>query len=364
MVTNTTTSHEATWSEVQSLLRRASERICPVRNAAGRPQAESSYLGGSMDEFSEFVSHNEFELAWDALAAVADKVQVPPEFWDELAEAALLMELPRKRRDAEKRATAEREDLIATAFRDTREGGSTDLVVADPVRNRRFLQRCRELGLCGTDFAMNWLLFNSRKAGKLWGISDTRRYTIPVARRADFEFASEIAVRFVQREHQDPSLDKIICDPELVRLFDSTASRLAPGFTQLEYRWAAFGLRKSRSLPREPRSLEMPEFCTVGPITAIRPEGIPETGGVYLLKSRTQSLFVGETLNLRHRMETHLRAGHGAIPSWLYPSSGPIILDFAELADTKAATRRSVELAAILAFQPLFNYVHSVSQAA
>src|SRR5689334_23575701 len=42
--------------------------------------------------------------------------------------------------------------LILQAFLEVRDGYSADRVIADPVTDRAFLRRCRELGLPGTDF--------------------------------------------------------------------------------------------------------------------------------------------------------------------------------------------------------------------
>ncbi len=51
---------------------------------------------GTLDEFAEFLDNNEFELAWDALATVAERVKGPAHCWHKLARAASLMHLPAK----------------------------------------------------------------------------------------------------------------------------------------------------------------------------------------------------------------------------------------------------------------------------
>ena len=66
----------------------------------------------------------------------------------------------------------------------------------------------------------------------------------------EFEYASELAVRHLQRT-KNVSLDQIICDPELAQEFDDFAKLLAPGkHSPLEYRWVALGLRKAGKLPQ------------------------------------------------------------------------------------------------------------------
>src|SRR5262249_12024721 len=52
---------------------------------------------------------------------------------------------------------------------------STDRVIADPELDARFLERCRQHGATGSDFNLNWRLFNARKAGHLGDIPNARR---------------------------------------------------------------------------------------------------------------------------------------------------------------------------------------------
>ena len=44
-----------------------------------------------------------------------------------------------------------------------RAGVDIDRVIADPEMNHAFLHRCRELGISGTDYDLNWRLMNARK---------------------------------------------------------------------------------------------------------------------------------------------------------------------------------------------------------
>ncbi len=208
--------------------------------------------------------------------------------------------------------------LILQAFLETREGYSADRVIADPELDRRFLRRCRELNLAGTDFDLNWKLFNARKGKVLASLPKTKRYTVSSERRDEFEFASEIAARYIQQTHGTKSLDKIICDPDLAAEFDKAASRLALGFTPLEYRWVALGLRKAHRLTPEMRDAQYPEFALLGDAKSVDPSSLPNSEGLYIFRSDQQAVFVGETHNLRHRIENHLRASHHqGMPDWL-----------------------------------------------
>jgi tetratricopeptide (TPR) repeat protein len=126
---------------------------------------------------------------------------------------------------------------VIRAFLDVRSGASIDFVLADPETNVRFIGRCRELGATTDEAALNWALIDARKRSRLPDdIGETRKYSVPAERRDQFEFASEIAARFVERQHGGASLDRIICTPALREDFDRAAGLLAPGFTPLEYR--------------------------------------------------------------------------------------------------------------------------------
>jgi hypothetical protein len=60
--------------------------------------------GGTLDEFQEFLDHNELELAWDALWEVAERTNAPAACWNNLARAAHLMQIPNKEKAAAQRA--------------------------------------------------------------------------------------------------------------------------------------------------------------------------------------------------------------------------------------------------------------------
>jgi hypothetical protein len=57
-----------------------------------------------LDEFDEFLAHNELELAWDALLAIAERTGAPTVCWDKLAQAADRMQLADKQAIAVRRA--------------------------------------------------------------------------------------------------------------------------------------------------------------------------------------------------------------------------------------------------------------------
>jgi site-specific DNA-methyltransferase (adenine-specific) len=124
-----------------------------------------------------------------------------------------------------------------------------------------------------------------------------------------FLFASEIALAKVANE-RDVSLDAILCDPELAQQFDRIAKSFCPGFTSLEYRWAALKLRKEAKNTRQRASQlrrdRIDRLCSARSITNMRTRWheLPQQAGVYLISGNEgrDKLYVGEALNLQQRL--------------------------------------------------------------
>jgi site-specific DNA-methyltransferase (adenine-specific) len=252
---------------------------------------------------------------------------------------------------------------IAQAYLEVRDGYSIDRVVADPELDRKLLRRCRDLGLAGTDFELNWRLFNGRKNKWLTDLPKTKNYT--PSRKDEFEFSSEIAIRYVQeqieaRERRHVSLDKIICDPDLAAEFDTIAARLAPGFSPLDYRWVALGVRKAAgryaSKAKEARVLSFTDFVST---LSVKASSIPTDQGVYLFRCEDESLFVGETDNLRQRIERHFDTSEcQGLPDWLYDrGSRGISLSFVPTPEVSSTERKIIELGTVHRLTPCFNYL-------
>lgn len=254
---------------------------------------------------------------------------------------------------------------LIRAFLEVRDGYSTDRVVADPELNRRFLERARQLGAIGTDFQLNWTLFNARKAGSISVPTKTRRYTVPG--KDEFEFATEMAISFIQRKLEREaghsiSLDKIICDPELAEQFDKTASLLAPGYRPLEYRWIVLGLRKARRFSKQAAEVDCPRFDSFGTAADIRAGKLPTGQGLYTIRTDRANIYIGETDNLRHRIEHHFESGGGKslLPEWLFEArKNEVQLGILPLGTTVLHEyRKTLELGCIGRFQPPLNYIN------
>ena len=138
---------------------------------------------------------------------------------------------------------------LVEAFGRSNDGYSLDRLIADPVLNRRFIAECEELGLSGDAKEWNWRLFNYRKAGKLQSVPTSKRTEMSWKDSEPFLFASEIALSSLLASGGH-SLDAILCDPDQAAQFDQLARQFAPGFTSLQYRWAALKLRKEAKFAR------------------------------------------------------------------------------------------------------------------
>jgi predicted GIY-YIG superfamily endonuclease len=245
---------------------------------------------------------------------------------------------------------------IEVAFRDVRDGWSPDRVVADPELNRRFLLRCREFNESASDRVLNLRLLNLRKAGGLTAGERSRATTF--ANIEDYRFASEIAARFLERREQ-LSLDTIICDPVLAAEFDAIAGQISPGYSPLQYRWAALNLRKSKRLrPEALRHLMSLQAVSLGRLEEIDFDRLPRVQGLYIFYSAAETLYVGEAQNLRRRIEKHLdHSDNKGLARWFWENGMTnVFLEFTELPEaTSKMARRAAERELIQSRRPTFN---------
>ncbi len=197
------------------------------------------------------------------------------------------------------------EEGIVAAFAATHEGFSADRVVVDPDLNQRFLAACREKGLVGGPRSWNMLLFRLRKSGRLVHLPTRQRTLLGWADCDPFLFASEIAWRMLLDQERAESLDEILCDPEIAAEFDRIAGCFAPGYSSLQYRWAALKLRKQSKLSRV-RADSLARPPKLGRPVALDdfdPQAAPPVPGVYLVgHPRSAKLYAGEAINLHSRL--------------------------------------------------------------
>jgi len=200
---------------------------------------------------------------------------------------------------------------VVEAFRLTHDGYSADRLIADPALNQQFTAACDRLGLVGDARTWNSLLLRQRKAGKLLDIETAKQTTVPWQECDAYMFASEIALQCMLDQGRAESLDEILCDPALAEEFDRQATRLAPGHQPFEYRWAALRVRKAAKQARSRGAVLNPprRLGESTPLAAFDPDTAPTAPGLYLVsENRNRKLYVGETADLRRRLQLQFGA--------------------------------------------------------
>lgn len=192
-------------------------------------------------------------------------------------------------------------DAVIDAYLESCAGFSPDRVIADPELNRGFLKNCRKHNLRVPPAELNLRLLNLRKRSAL---PRSKRRT-SISSQGEFSFAAEIAVRCLERRHQT-TLDRILCDPQLAAEFDDVAHSISPGFSSLQYRWAALRLRKLTQLKPEILG-RVVQVKLVGPMSVsdLNLADVPAEQGLYVVSSRQCVLYVGEAHSLRARLKKH-----------------------------------------------------------
>jgi hypothetical protein len=245
--------------------------------------------------------------------------------------------------------------VVRKAFLAIRGEYSPDVVIADPCLNQLFLDECRTRGLAAPALALNVTLLNLRKASDLKGLKSKR---VVVPNQEDFRFASEVAVRFLERRDKI-SLDQILCDPVRADEFDKIAAGIAPGFTALQYRCAALGLRKLKRLRPELLSkVVVAEAVVIRKVADLDPELIPTRSGLYIFLQSKEALYVGECENLRKRLGKHLdHSDNKGLAHWLWQyGTTDLHLEYHVLPmETSTRIRKALEAELIISRKPIFN---------
>jgi hypothetical protein len=246
-------------------------------------------------------------------------------------------------------------EVVRAAFLAVRGDRSPDVVIADPVINERFLLECQARGLADSPALLNQCLLNLRKSRDLQGINSRR---VPLRNQEDYCFASEIAVRFLERRDQN-SLDQILCDPAKAAEFDQIAADLAPGFSPFQYRWAALNLRKRKRLRPELLGKVVPaEAVETFRATDVKLDQVPVRPGLYLFFEPKQVLYVGECQNLRKRIGKHLdHSDNKGLAHWLWQQgAADLRVEYHVLpAGVAARARKAMEAELIHSRRPAFN---------
>jgi len=250
---------------------------------------------------------------------------------------------------------------IATAFRRTHDGRSTDDVIIDDELNARFVSACSELQLTLSAAELNRRLLGLRKSGRLGRVTRVR---VPLRDYEDYSHAAEIAARCME-DRYDLTVDRIFCDPARRTEFDAIAASIAPGFTPYQYRRAALRLRKTRQLRPEPvkrlEAFKADVQIRDASVYEADPELTPGSPGIYAFLDDTGYLYIGEADHLRSRLKKHL--SHSDRPGlarymWEH-GKGKIKLELFVFAPgtegMRRKSRRAFEASLIASRSPRFN---------
>jgi site-specific DNA-methyltransferase (adenine-specific) len=250
-------------------------------------------------------------------------------------------------------------DIVRDSFLAVRGDRSPDVVIADPDLNQRFLLECQARGLSHSPVVLNQCLLNLRKSSDLQGLRSRR---VPLRNQEDYRFASEIAVRFLERRDQI-NLDQILCDPVKAAEFDTIAADIAPGFSRFQYRWAALNLRKQKGLRPELLGRVVPaEAVVTVRARDVKLTEVPARPGLYLLIERSRVLYVGECQNLRKRLGKHLdHSDNKGLAQWLWRNgSTDLHVEYHVLsAGVSVRVRKAMEAELIRSRCPCFNVAGS-----
>jgi hypothetical protein len=121
--------------------------------------------------------------------------------------------------------------VIVEALDEVCQGYSPDRVVADPELNSQFVAACRKRGLADNVAELNRALFNLRKRRELRGRPRATRTSF--ADQTNYQFAAEMAIRFIERR-DSVSLDDVICDPSRASEFDRLAADISRGYSPIQ----------------------------------------------------------------------------------------------------------------------------------
>ncbi len=167
-----------------------------------------------------------------------------------------------------------------------------------------------------------------------------------------------MAARFIERR-DGVSLDAVISDPALAEEFDQLAARISPGFTPVEYRWAALSLRKTKRLaPELLARVVRAEDVRVLDISSVDLTRVPSHQGLYLFFTSDRPLYAGEAENLNNRLRKHLdHSDNKGLARWLWEQGTESLHVEIQLlpTDTSTRVRRALESELIRSREPLFN---------
>ena len=209
--------------------------------------------------------------------------------------------------------------LVATAYRSLMRRLPEDHVILNPIANAEFVVRCRELGATVSEVVLNRTLLNNRKSKRH---SDILRESVAGLETGVYDHighAVEIAASLVQRKwfaigRDLPSVDEILCTPELRDAFKTYVTALYQGADIVNCHLVLLAYRKSgRESAQRLASVDVPDPLFTAPLRSVDPDDVPESCGIYRLLCKRKAIFVSGTANLRRRILSHFANHSGEV---------------------------------------------------
>ena len=233
-------------------------------------------------------------------------------------------------------------------------------MVLNSELNEAFIAECQKTLPEIDPATFNWTLLNMRKAGQL-NVPTTKTNRESVE---EFAPAAEIAARLVLDRHQ-VSTDRMMADPKLRAEFDREVHSIDKDLDLYRLRKAAFQLRKQRQLKPEliTRIADWGREIETFSLAQVKQNGqlIPEKPGIYIFRDPSGYLYIGQSDNLRTRLQEHLKASSNfSLAKYLFDQSHDrITLEIHSFAPDSQArqtmVRRAYESELIASRKPRFN---------
>lgn len=107
--------------------------------------------------------------------------------------------------------------------------------------------------------------------------------------------------------------------------------------------------------------VEVPKLEPVCGVTQLKASSLPKTSGLYLFSSQRKPVFIGQTDDLRHRIERHMDVSASkGLPDWLW-DEGPLDLSLAETPGVLKTIRQLTELLLVKKLKPFLNVQRSAA---
>ncbi len=200
------------------------------------------------------------------------------------------------------------QNIVINAYQMAGKGYPVDYLLCDKELNAAFVGECLKQGIGGNAYVWNRYLLRLRKSGS-FPQSSQRPSSVTAEQMDRYGFASEVAWRLLAIDYRR-TLDDILCSPEFAIEFDQLAAEFGPvgeEVSSLEYRLAALSIRKRSHAARELALKSYGDWTNkrkrirklrLG--DSLRPL---ENPGVFVLCSGEVGFYVGESANMRRRVE-------------------------------------------------------------